>query len=59
MGFKKVKYEDHVTIITAENMNAIQDEIIQLSEEISDLKENAPTVEDVLNALPTWQGGAY
>lgn len=35
------------------------DEVSKLSEEIADLKENALTVEDVLNSLPTWQGGAY
>lgn len=38
---------------------ASQKDVEQLSKDIADLKENAPTVEDVLNALPTWQGGAY
>lgn len=37
----------------------LQEDVSKLSRDIADLKENAPTVEDVLNALPTWQGGAY
>lgn len=50
----------------ASDLNEMDEQIYQntesigkLSEDISNLKENAPTVEDVLNALPTWQGGAY
>ena len=45
---------------TAEEVGAAsKEEFNKLSEEIEEIKENAPTVDDILNALPTWQGGAY
>lgn len=38
MALQKVLYEDGKTVITAENMNKIQDEIIANQREIEDLK---------------------
>lgn len=66
LAIAKNKFGSANETITTENItNALgykpanQEEMRKLSEDIDDLKENAPTVEDVLNALPTWQGGAY
>ena len=50
---------DEIGAVSKEEFNTLSGDVGKLSEDIADLKENAPTVEDVLNALPTWQGGAY
>lgn len=36
MALKKVVYEDNVTVITAAQMNAIQDELIRVAAEVDD-----------------------
>lgn len=36
MALKKVVYEDNVTVITAHQMNAIQDEIIRVAAEVDE-----------------------
>ena len=36
MAFEKVVYEDNVTVIRAAQLNAIQDEIIRVAEEVDD-----------------------
>ena len=48
----------------ASDLNKMDEQIYQNTEDISKLLEdianlNVPTVADILNALPTWQGGAY
>ena len=43
--------------IMSGELDELETTVGQLSEEISNL--NIPTVDDILNALPTWQGGAY
>lgn len=39
------------------DITELQESVGKLSEDIANL--NVPTVDDILNALPTWQGGAY
>lgn len=48
----------------ASDLNEMDEQIYQNTESISKLSEEIanleiPTVDDILNALPTWQGGAY
>lgn len=43
--------------VTKEEFDALSENVSKLSEEISNIE--IPTVDDILNALPTWQGGAY
>ena len=55
MALTKVEYVDNETVISADNLNAIQDEIIRLGSE----EHKNELVEDVLAALPSWNGGSY
>ena len=43
--------------IMSGELDELETTVGQLSEEIANLE--IPTVDDILNALPTWQGGAY
>lgn len=51
-GLEKRQYTDHVTVITAKNLNEIQDAIIELQNEI----RNDGTVQSVNNVLPDDSG---
>ena len=44
MALKKVIYEDNKTVITAKNLNDIQDEVIANREDVDKLKSQVSTL---------------
>lgn len=41
MALQKVNYEDNKTVITAKNLNEIQDEVIATRQDVDNLKSQA------------------
>ena len=63
MSYTKQNFYSDGTLY-ASDLNEMDEQIYQNTESISQLSEEIsnleiPTVDDILNALPTWQGGAY
>lgn len=50
MAFEKVTYEDGKTVITAKNLNDIQDELIAAKQEIASLKAQGAST-NIVNAV--------
>jgi len=46
MALTKVNYQPGVTVITAENLNAIQDEIIFVASEVTDMSQTKLAVNE-------------
>jgi hypothetical protein len=72
MAFTKRTYVNNQTVITAENMNQIQDEIIRVAEVVDEggfipekgvdywtEADKSEIVADVLAALPAAEGASY
>lgn len=56
MSYTKHEFESGEKLYAAE-LNEMDEQIYRNTEAIANL--DIPTVDDILNELPTWQGGAY
>ena len=53
MAFAKVTYIDNETVITAKNLNEIQDEVIRIGDKLDSGELQEEIVDAVIAALPS------